>query len=124
ITFQRAPPEANGLGSITWRPGLIRSSQVLMFFGLPLRTANTTTELVTNPCSGPLSQPAATFLASTSLSTSGASDSATTSAGSPASTARAWSPEGPNDCVNDTPLPSVVWLKAGISAAYASFGVE
>src|SRR3954447_10717450 len=113
MTFQRAPPEANGLGSITWRPGLIRSSQVLMFFGLPLRTAKTTTELVTKPLSGPLAQPAATFFASTSLSTSGASDSATTSPASPDATARDWSPEGPNDCVNETPFPSVVLLNAG-----------
>src|SRR3954462_11996165 len=117
MTFQRDPPEANGFGSITWTPGLVRSSQVLMFFGLPLRTAKTTTEFVTKPCAAPLSQPAATFLASTSLSTSGASDSATTSAGRPACTARAWSPDGPNDWVKETPLPSGVLLNAGMRAA-------
>ena len=49
MTFQRAPPEVNGLGVITSTPGLIRSSQVLMFFGLPLRTTSTTTESVTMP---------------------------------------------------------------------------
>src|SRR3954470_24011924 len=114
MMFQRAPPDANGFGSITWTPGLVRSSQVLMFFGLPLRTASTTTEFVTNPLAAFLSQPAATFFASTSLLTSGASERATTSAGRPACTARAWSPDGPNDCVNETPLPLVVLLNAGI----------
>src|SRR3954463_4951306 len=117
MMFQRAPPDANGFGSITWTPGLVRSSHVLMFFGLPLRTANTTTELVTMPLSGPFAHPGATFLASTSLSTSGASESATMSAGSPEATARDWSPDPPYDCVNETPFPSVVLLNAGIRAA-------
>ena len=49
MMFQRAPPEVNGFGVITWTPGLIRSSQVLMFFGLPLRVAMTTTESVIMP---------------------------------------------------------------------------
>ena len=48
--FQRAPPEVNGLGVTTCTPGLIRSCQVLMCLGLPLRTMNTTTEFVTKPC--------------------------------------------------------------------------
>src|SRR5436305_861852 len=56
MMFQRAPPEVNGLGSSTCTPGLVRSSQVLIPFGLPLRTTNTTTELVTNPWVGPLVQ--------------------------------------------------------------------
>ena len=47
--FHFAPPDVNGFGSITSTPSLVRSSQVLMFFGLPLRTAKTTTELVTKP---------------------------------------------------------------------------
>ena len=47
--FQRAPPEVNGLGVMTWTPGLVRSVQVLMFFGLPLRVPMTTTESVTMP---------------------------------------------------------------------------
>ena len=93
--FHFAPPEVNGLGVITSTPSLVRSSQSLMFFGLPLRVASTTTELVTKPSYSSLFQSAATFFASTSLSTSGASDSATTSAFRPASTARAWSPEAP-----------------------------
>ena len=43
MMFQRAPPDENGLGVITSTPGLIRSSQPLIFFGLPSRSANTTT---------------------------------------------------------------------------------
>ncbi len=39
----------NGLGVITWTPGLTRSAQPLMRLGLPLRTASTTTESVTMP---------------------------------------------------------------------------
>ena len=57
--FHRAPPEVNGLGVITSTPGLVRSSQVRMFLGLPGRTAKTTTEsrheavvLVLVPASG------------------------------------------------------------------------
>src|SRR5438132_7279641 len=114
MTFQRAPPELNGFGVITSMPGLRRSSQVLMFFGLPLRVANTTTEFVTNPWYRPLFQSAATLPAFTSLSTSGASDSATTSAERPASTARSWSPEAPYDWLKDTPFPALVFWKAGM----------
>ena len=49
MMFQRAAPEENGFGVMTSTPGLVRSSQVLMFFGLPLRVTRTTTELVTMP---------------------------------------------------------------------------
>ena len=49
MMFHLAPPEVNGLGVMTSTPGLSRSSQVLMPLGLPLRTAKTTTELVTKP---------------------------------------------------------------------------
>ncbi len=49
MTFHRAPPEVNGLGSITSTPSSTRSSQVLIPFGFPLRTAKTTTEFVTIP---------------------------------------------------------------------------
>src|SRR5207302_11184451 len=97
MTFQRAPPDVNGFGVITSTPGLIRSSQVLMCFGLPLRVASTTTELVTNPWYLSLFQLASTLPAFTSLSTSGASERATTSALRPASTARSWSPDAPYD---------------------------
>ena len=86
----------NGFGVITSTPSLTMSSQVLMPFGLPLRTANTTTELVTNPSVGVCwAQAESTMPGSTSLSTSGASESATMSAGSPLATARDWSPDAP-----------------------------
>ena len=49
MTFQRAPPEMNGFGVITSTPGLTRSFQPLMCFGLPGRTERTTTESVTMP---------------------------------------------------------------------------
>ena len=52
MTFQRAPPEVNGFGVSTSTPGLTRSSQPLMFFGLPGRTASATTERVTIPFVG------------------------------------------------------------------------
>ena len=93
--FHFAPPEVNGLGVITSTPSLVRSSQVLRFLGLPLRTANTTTELVTNPSYSSLFQSSATRPASTSLVTSGSSESAATSAFSPPSMARDCSPELP-----------------------------
>ena len=47
--FHCAPPEVNGFGVMTSTPSLRRSSQVLMLFGLPLRTTKTTTEFVTMP---------------------------------------------------------------------------
>ena len=41
--FHFAEPELNGFGVTTCTPGLIRSSQPLIFFGLPSRSAKTTT---------------------------------------------------------------------------------
>ena len=93
--FQRAPPEVNGFGVRTSTPGLTRSSQPLMFLGLPWRTTSATTEFVTIPFVGVAFQSAATSCSSTSFVTSGSSDSAATSVGRPAMTARAWSPELP-----------------------------
>jgi len=49
MRFQRALPELNGFGVTTLTPGLVRSAQVVMCFGLPLRTTKTTTEFVTMP---------------------------------------------------------------------------
>src|SRR5204863_4059743 len=100
ITFHRAPPDVNGFGVMTSTPGLVRSDQVLMCLGLPLRVTNSTTESVIIPFSGPLFQSAATRLAFTNRVTSGSSAKATTSAVRPDSTARLWSPEAPNDLVN------------------------
>jgi hypothetical protein len=95
MMFHLAPPEVNGLGSMTSTPGLIRSSQVLMPFGLPLRTTSTTTELVIMPLWASAFQSLATRPASTSLVMSGSSEKATTSAARPFWTARLWSPEAP-----------------------------
>src|SRR5919106_553539 len=83
MMFHLAPPEVNGLGSITSTPGLIRSAQVLMFLGLPFRTANTTTESVTIPSYSFRFQSSSTRPASTSRVMSGSSENPTTSAGSP-----------------------------------------
>ena len=91
--FHLAPPEVNGLGSSTSTPSLTRSSQVLMFFGLPLRTMNTTTESVTKPSYSFWFQSSSTSPASVSRVMSGSSENSTTSAGSPPSTARDCSPE-------------------------------
>src|SRR5215217_3750512 len=95
ITFHFAPPEVNGLGVTTSTPCLVRSSQVLMFLGLPLRTAKTTTEVETKPSYFDLFQFSSTRPLSTSFLTSGASEKATTSAGNPPCTARLCSPDPP-----------------------------
>src|SRR6478609_316476 len=48
----------------------------------------------------------------------------TRSAFRPAATARAWSVEAAYDCVNETPLPSVVCCQAWMIFPYTVFGVE
>ena len=48
---------------------------------------------------------------------SGSVENVTTSAFWPASTARAWSPEGPNDVLKPTPSPAAVLPNAGISSS-------
>ena len=72
--FHCAPPEVNGFGVITSTPSLRRSSQVWMPFGLPGRTAKTTTELVTMPSYSFWFQSASTRPASTRAVTSGSSE--------------------------------------------------
>src|SRR3954453_21519761 len=91
IRFHFAAPELNGLGVTTWTPGLTRSSHVLMFLGLPLRTTKLTTDVETHL----FSAPSETRPALTRRSRSGSSEKATTSAFWPASTARLWSPDAP-----------------------------
>jgi hypothetical protein len=88
-----APPDVNGFGTSTSTSSLIRSSQLWMFSGLPLRTIRTTTELVTNPSYSFWFQPSSTRPASTRRVMSGSSENSTTSAFSPPSTARDCSPE-------------------------------
>src|SRR3954451_12893870 len=117
MMFHFAPPEEKGLGVITSTPGLVRSSQSLMFLGLPFLTTRATTESVIMPLYSFLFQLGSTSLSSTNLVMSGSSENATTSAGCPASTARLWSPDGPYDEVNVTPLPAFVSAKIGVSSS-------
>src|SRR5215212_3133549 len=123
-TFQRAPPEANGLGVITSTPGWVRSSQSVRCFGLPFRVAMTTTESVTMPACSSEFQSSATIPALTTRVMSGSREKATMSAGRPDSTARLWSPEPPNDVVNSTFRPASVFWYAAMMSSYASCGVE
>src|SRR5450756_2024257 len=84
MMFHLAPPDVNGFGSITSTSGFVRSAQVLIPFGLPLRTTRTTTDLVTKPSYWFWLQVLSTRPAPTSRAMSGASENPTTSAGSPA----------------------------------------
>ena len=93
--FHFAAPEVNGFGVRTLTPGLSRSSQVWMCFGLPLRTISETTERETMPLRRRVRPVGGDLAGFTSRSTSGASENVTTSAVRPASTARLWSPEAP-----------------------------
>ena len=95
-------------------PGLSRSSHVLMFFGLPSRTTNETTDVVTRPSVSLSFHVGSTRPASTSRVMSGSVENVTTSAFWPASTARDWSPEAPNDVLKPTPSPSGVFWNAGM----------
>ncbi len=85
-----------------------------MPLGLPLRTMNETTEVVTRPLYSPLFQSSATRPASTRRVMSGSVEKVTTSAFCPASTARLWSPEAPKEVLKPTPLPSAVFAKSGM----------
>jgi hypothetical protein len=109
-----AAPEVNGLGVSTSTPGLSRSAQVLMFFGLPGRTMNETIDVVTRPLVGVWFHSGATMPASTRRVMSGSTENDTTSAFSPASTARLWSPEAPKEDLNSTPSPAVVFWNSGM----------
>src|SRR5918996_317511 len=124
MMFHLAPPEVKGLGSITSRSSLIRSSQVRMFFGLPLRTMNTTIESVTNPSYSFLFQFLSTSPASTSLVMSGSRENSTTSAGRPPSTARDCSPDDAYDWSKLTPSPWGLLLQAGSRAIASSAAPE
>src|SRR5438067_13635514 len=122
--FHRALPEVDGFGVITSTPGLTRSSQPAMCFGLPLRTTSTTTESVTIPLYWLAFQLLETMPSLTRRVMSGVVENATTSAGWPESTARLWAPDAPNDSLKPTPLPADVCSNAEISLSYAFFGVE
>src|SRR5271156_804035 len=117
MRFHLALPELNGLGVITWTPGLMRSAHVLMCFGFPWRTMNDTIESVTMPLVGPLSQLGETSPAVTSFCMSGSREKFTTSAGRPSVTEVACVPDGPKDWENVTPWPADVSPNAAMSAA-------
>src|SRR6516165_1896106 len=115
--FHRALPDVDGFGVITSTPGLIRSSQPVMCFGLPLRTTSTTTESLEKPLFGFASQLLATMPSLTRRVMSGVVENATTSAGWPESTARLCEPEAPKDWLKPTPFPVLVWAKAEVRAS-------
>jgi hypothetical protein len=85
-----------------------------MFLGLPLRTTNATTEVVTRPLFGPAFQRSDTMPGSTRRVMSGSTENVTTSAFCPASTARLWSPEAPKLVLKPTPSPAAVFWKSGM----------
>src|SRR6201999_3645870 len=93
--FHLAEPELSGLGVTTSTSGRSRSSQSLMFLGLPLRTASTTTEPNGIPFVASAFQSLATLLALTRRVTSGSTEKLTISAASPSCTLRDWSPDAP-----------------------------
>src|SRR2546422_4479865 len=105
-------------------PGLTRSDQPLTCFGLPGRSAKTTTESAPIPRYDCLSQFASTSPASTSMFTSAPVERKRTSAGRPAVTARAWSVEPANDCVKETACPSGVCCQAWMILPITVLGVE
>src|SRR3954452_9695661 len=102
-TFHFAEPEGNGSGVTTCTPGFVRSFQPWMCFGLPGRTMKETTELAAIPPYGGCVQLFATTSASAIVSTSRPVERNATSAGWPATIAFACEPDGPYDCVNETP---------------------
>src|ERR1700722_7348792 len=105
MMFHRADPEVAGFGVTTLTPGLIRSSQPVMCFGLPGRTIITTVESLTIPLVGPSAQFESTSPACTGRPRSGEVENATTSAGWPAATARLCAPDAANEVLNAMPLP-------------------
>src|ERR1700749_4663801 len=103
--FHFAEPELSGLGVMTSTPGRSKSSQSLMFFGLPDRTTNVTTEPNGTPLVASLSQSLETLPALTNRVMSGSTEKLTTSAGLPSATPRDWSPEAPYEVITCPPLP-------------------
>src|SRR3954471_1438512 len=120
--FHLAEPELSGLGVTTSIPGFSKSSQSLMFFGLPLRTTSETTDPNGMPLVASAFQSLATLLPLTRRLTSGSTEKLTMSAGLPSTTARDWSPEAPYDVVTATPLPSGVAAKAGMILLHPGSG--
>jgi len=86
--FHLAEPELSGLGVTTSMSGRNRSSQSLMFFGLPLRTTSVTTDPNGIPFVPSVSHSLATLPALTNRVISGSTEKFTTSAGFPLTTPR------------------------------------
>src|SRR3954471_16996321 len=122
--FHFAEPELNGFGVSTCTPGRTRSFQPLMCFGLPLRTAKTTTVSAAMPPYAWWFHFESTRPASTSRLTSVPVERKTGSALRPFATARAWSVEAPYDWLNATPSPSPVFCQAWMIFPSTLFGVE
>jgi hypothetical protein len=105
-------------------PDLVRSSQLSMPLGLPLRTTSATTDVVQMPALSPSFHEPSTMPASTSRVMSGSSEKWTRSAGCPASTARLWSPEAPYDSWKVVPFPASVAWKPEMTPLLASWRTE
>jgi hypothetical protein len=95
-----------------------------MCLGFPWRTTKATTESAAIERYGAWSQLFGTRPESASVSTSSPVDRNAMLAGWPATIARACEPDGPYDCVNETPLPAAVWPKREMSFCTIGFGVE
>ena len=124
MTSHFAPPELNGFGKTTWTPGLIRSSHVLMCFGLPFRSTKTTTDFETIPSYLFFDQLLSTSFASTRRCMSPAKEKLATSAGRPAATARLCTSEAANESLKLTPLPAAVAGYAAWSFGKTAVGIE
>src|SRR3954452_8425856 len=121
---QRAPPELNGFGKTTSTPGFTRSSHVLMCFGLPLRSTNTTTDFETMPWYLLLAHVLSTSLPDTSRFMSVEIEKLTTSAGSPAETALLCTSDAANESWNLTPEPAAVAEYVVWSFGNTAVGIE
>ncbi|COV49288.1 Uncharacterised protein [Mycobacterium tuberculosis] len=117
-----AEPELSGLGVMTSIPGRNRSSQSLMFFGLPARTTNVTTDPNGMPLVASASQSLSTLPALTRRAMSGSTEKFTRSAGLPSATPRDWSADAPYEVITWTPRPCSEALNAGITALQPGSG--
>ena len=113
------------MGVMTLTPGLARSSQSLMPFGLPFRTTSTMVEVYGDAlcgsffCHSAVSQPPCFARASVSP----ASASVATSASRPSMIERACLPEPPCDCLIVTSCPVLAFQyfeNAGLNSANSS----
>src|SRR5271157_3476746 len=95
-----------------------------MFFGLPLRTTNVTTDPNGMPFVPSVSQSAETLPALTNRVMSGSTEKFTISAGFPSTTPRDWSAEAAYEVTTCTPLPSWDALNTGITLLQPGSGTE